>query len=77
MDDGSDWSTLTAESGEDTPPWPAGMETEECEVVRCVCEVDEENDFMIQVTHSLIFSSDSQNKKKAKMLFFLDFTIIL
>ncbi|CAK6981865.1 PHD finger protein 20-like [Scomber scombrus] len=24
------------------------METEECEVVRCVCEVDEENDFMIQ-----------------------------
>ncbi|XP_034392236.1 PHD finger protein 20-like isoform X2 [Cyclopterus lumpus] len=47
-DDGSDWSTLTAESGEDTPPWPAAMETEECEVVRCVCEVDEENDFMIQ-----------------------------
>ncbi|CAG07266.1 unnamed protein product [Tetraodon nigroviridis] len=48
VDDGSDWSTLTAESGEDTPPWPVGMETEECEVVRCVCEVDEENDFMIQ-----------------------------
>nr|XP_040048595.1 PHD finger protein 20-like [Gasterosteus aculeatus aculeatus] len=24
------------------------METEECELVRCVCEVDEENDFMIQ-----------------------------
>ncbi|XP_075993531.1 PHD finger protein 20-like [Genypterus blacodes] len=47
-DDGSDWSTLTAESGEDTPPWPITMETEECEVVRCVCEVDEENDFMIQ-----------------------------
>ncbi|XP_029690240.1 PHD finger protein 20-like [Takifugu rubripes] len=48
VDDGSDWSTLTAESGEDTPPWPVGMETEECELVRCVCEVDEENDFMIQ-----------------------------
>ncbi|XP_063320170.1 PHD finger protein 20-like isoform X1 [Pelmatolapia mariae] len=47
-DDGSDWSTLTAESGEDTPSWPVGTETEECEVVRCVCEVDEENDFMIQ-----------------------------
>lgn len=28
------------------------METEECEVVRCVCEVDEENDFMIQVTNT-------------------------
>ncbi|KAK1897875.1 PHD finger protein 20-like protein 1 [Dissostichus eleginoides] len=28
--------------------WPVAMETEECEVVRCVCEVDEENDFMIQ-----------------------------
>ncbi|XP_006806368.1 PHD finger protein 20-like [Neolamprologus brichardi] len=49
-DDGSDWSTLTAESGEDTPSWPVGTETEECEVVRCVCEVDEENDFMIQLT---------------------------
>ncbi|XP_075957944.1 PHD finger protein 20-like isoform X3 [Anarhichas minor] len=48
VDDGSDWSTLTAESGEDTPSWPDAMETEECEVVRCVCEVDEENDFMIQ-----------------------------
>ncbi|XP_008281432.1 PHD finger protein 20-like isoform X2 [Stegastes partitus] len=48
LDDGSDWSTLTAESGEDTPSWPVAMETEECEVVRCVCEVDEENDFMIQ-----------------------------
>lgn len=48
-DDGSDWSTLTAESGEDTPSWPLAMDTEECEVVRCVCEVDEENDFMIQV----------------------------
>ncbi|XP_053705016.1 PHD finger protein 20-like isoform X3 [Synchiropus splendidus] len=47
-DDGSDWSTLTAESGEDTTSWPVAMETEECEVVRCVCEVDEENDFMIQ-----------------------------
>ncbi|XP_070766926.1 PHD finger protein 20-like [Enoplosus armatus] len=47
-DDGSDWSTLTAESGEDTPSWPVAMDTEECEVVRCVCEVDEENDFMIQ-----------------------------
>ncbi|XP_045911438.1 PHD finger protein 20-like isoform X2 [Micropterus dolomieu] len=47
-DDGSDWSTLTAESGEDTPSWPLAMDTEECEVVRCVCEVDEENDFMIQ-----------------------------
>ncbi|XP_030588685.1 PHD finger protein 20-like isoform X2 [Archocentrus centrarchus] len=47
-DDGSDWSTLTAESGEDTPSWPVGTETEDCEVVRCVCEVDEENDFMIQ-----------------------------
>ncbi|XP_040009198.1 PHD finger protein 20-like isoform X3 [Xiphias gladius] len=48
VDDGSDWSTLTAESGEDTASWPVAMETEECEVVRCVCEVDEENDFMIQ-----------------------------
>ncbi|XP_071314858.1 PHD finger protein 20-like isoform X2 [Trachinotus anak] len=48
VDDGSDWSTLTAESGEDTPSWPVAMDTEECEVVRCVCEVDEENDFMIQ-----------------------------
>ncbi|TKS76483.1 PHD finger protein 20-like protein 1 [Collichthys lucidus] len=48
VDDGSDWSTLTAESGEDTSSWPVAMETEECEVVRCVCEVDEENDFMIQ-----------------------------
>ncbi|XP_078101517.1 PHD finger protein 20-like isoform X2 [Sander vitreus] len=47
-DDGSDWSTLTAESGEDTSSWPVAMETEECELVRCVCEVDEENDFMIQ-----------------------------
>ncbi|XP_041655889.1 PHD finger protein 20-like [Cheilinus undulatus] len=48
VDDGSDWSTLTAESGEDTPSWPVAMDLEECEVVRCVCEVDEENDFMIQ-----------------------------
>ncbi|XP_060889930.1 PHD finger protein 20-like [Labrus mixtus] len=47
-DDGSDWSTLTAESGEDTPSWPVAMDTDECEMVRCVCEVDEENDFMIQ-----------------------------
>ncbi|XP_027866788.1 PHD finger protein 20-like isoform X1 [Xiphophorus couchianus] len=47
VDDGSDWSTLTAESGEDTF-WPVATETEDCEVVRCVCEVDEENDFMIQ-----------------------------
>uniref|UniRef100_A0A665U5V4 C2H2-type domain-containing protein n=1 Tax=Echeneis naucrates TaxID=173247 RepID=A0A665U5V4_ECHNA len=47
-DDGSDWSTLTAESGEDTSSWPVAMEMEDCEVVRCVCEVDEENDFMIQ-----------------------------
>ncbi|XP_040927408.1 PHD finger protein 20-like isoform X5 [Betta splendens] len=46
VDDGSDWSTLTAESGEDC--WPVAMELEDCEVVRCVCEVDEENDFMIQ-----------------------------
>lgn len=52
VDDGSDWSTLTAESGEDTSSWRVAMETEECEVVRCVCEVDEENDFMIQVTHA-------------------------
>ncbi|KAM3872271.1 PHD finger protein 20-like [Diretmus argenteus] len=47
-DDGSDWSTLTAESEEDTYTWPVAMDTEEGEVVRCVCEVDEENDFMIQ-----------------------------
>ncbi|KAM4738178.1 PHD finger protein 20-like [Anableps anableps] len=47
VDDGSDWSTLTAESGEDAS-WPVAMETDDCEVVRCVCEVDEENDFMIQ-----------------------------
>ncbi|MEQ2206974.1 hypothetical protein XENOCAPTIV_005527, partial [Xenoophorus captivus] len=46
-DDGSDWSTLTAESGEDTS-WPVAMDTDDVEVVRCVCEVDEENDFMIQ-----------------------------
>ncbi|MEQ2250909.1 hypothetical protein ILYODFUR_005791 [Ilyodon furcidens] len=46
-DDGSDWSTLTAESGEDTS-WPVAMDTDDGEVVRCVCEVDEENDFMIQ-----------------------------
>ncbi|XP_068187773.1 PHD finger protein 20-like isoform X2 [Antennarius striatus] len=48
VDDGSDWSTLTAESGEDTSSWPVAMDAEDCEVVRCVCEVDEENDFMIQ-----------------------------
>ncbi|XP_075882924.1 PHD finger protein 20-like isoform X2 [Nelusetta ayraudi] len=48
VDDGSDWSTLTAESGEDTHSWSFAMETEECEVVRCVCEAEEENDFMIQ-----------------------------
>ncbi|XP_059914925.1 PHD finger protein 20-like isoform X2 [Gadus macrocephalus] len=47
-DEGSDWSTLTAESGEDSSPWPVTMEMEDCEVVRCVCEVEEENDFMIQ-----------------------------
>lgn len=52
VDDGSDWSTLTAESGEDTSSWPVAMETEESEVVRCVCGVDEENDFMIQVTRT-------------------------
>lgn len=46
-EEGSDWSTLTAESGEDTVPWPVSAETES-DVVRCVCEVDEENDFMIQ-----------------------------
>lgn len=50
MDDGSDWSTLTAESGEDAPCWSmAAAGAEDSEVVRCVCEVDEENDFMIQV----------------------------
>lgn len=64
VDDGSDWSTLTAESGEDTPPWPVGMETEECEVVRCVCEVDEENDFMIQVMHSFTVSRATKIRKK-------------
>ncbi|XP_038154317.1 PHD finger protein 20-like isoform X2 [Cyprinodon tularosa] len=47
VDDGSDWSTLTAESGEESS-WPVTMEMDDCEVVRCVCEVDEENDFMIQ-----------------------------
>lgn len=46
-EEGSDWSTLTAESGEDTITWPVSAETES-DVVRCVCEVDEENDFMIQ-----------------------------
>ncbi|KAK7884740.1 hypothetical protein WMY93_027863 [Mugilogobius chulae] len=46
-EEGSDWSTLTAESGEDTPTWPVSAETES-EVVRCVCQVNEENDFMIQ-----------------------------
>ncbi|CAL8324611.1 unnamed protein product [Merluccius merluccius] len=48
VDEGSDWSTLTAESGEDSSSWPVTMEMEDCEVVRCVCEVEEENDFMIQ-----------------------------
>lgn len=46
-EEGSDWSTLTAESGEDTNTWPLSVEAES-DVVRCVCEVDEENDFMIQ-----------------------------
>ncbi|XP_055004137.1 PHD finger protein 20-like protein 1 isoform X2 [Boleophthalmus pectinirostris] len=46
-EEGSDWSTLTAESGEDTPTWPVSIETES-DVVRCVCEVNEESDFMIQ-----------------------------
>ncbi|XP_019716175.1 PHD finger protein 20-like isoform X1 [Hippocampus comes] len=48
LDDGSDWSTLTAESGEDAPSWLLAAGAEDSEVVRCVCEVDEENDFMIQ-----------------------------
>ncbi|KAG7280841.1 hypothetical protein CRUP_010823 [Coryphaenoides rupestris] len=48
VDEGSDWSTLTAESGEDSSSWPVAMEMEDCELVRCVCEVEEENDFMIQ-----------------------------
>ncbi|XP_056130589.1 PHD finger protein 20-like [Lampris incognitus] len=48
QDEGSDWSTVTAESEEDMAYWPLSTETEDCEVVRCVCEVDEENDFMIQ-----------------------------
>ncbi|KAM4610200.1 PHD finger protein 20-like [Polymixia lowei] len=47
-DEGSDWSTATAESEGDTPSQSVSMEMEECEMVRCVCEVDEENDFMIQ-----------------------------
>ncbi|XP_037552842.1 uncharacterized protein LOC119429244, partial [Nematolebias whitei] len=55
VDEGSDWSTLTAESGEDTPPWHVAMETDECEEVRCVCEVDEENDFMIQCESCLFW----------------------
>ncbi|CAL1605304.1 unnamed protein product [Knipowitschia caucasica] len=46
-EEGSDWSTLTAESGEDTPVWPVPEETES-DVVKCVCEVNEESDFMIQ-----------------------------
>lgn len=58
VDDGSDWSTLTAESGEDTF-WPVATETEDCEVVRCVCEVDEENDFMIQVTTRTVHKKSS------------------
>ncbi|XP_051913751.1 PHD finger protein 20-like isoform X2 [Hippocampus zosterae] len=48
LDDGSDWSTLTAESGEDAPSWSPAAGADDSEVVRCVCEVDEENDFMIQ-----------------------------
>uniref|UniRef100_UPI003AAE4396 PHD finger protein 20-like n=1 Tax=Centroberyx gerrardi TaxID=166262 RepID=UPI003AAE4396 len=52
-DDASDWSTLTAESDEDTHPWSVAMETEEREVMRCVCEVNEENDFMIQCVQCL------------------------
>ncbi|XP_055079123.1 PHD finger protein 20-like protein 1 isoform X1 [Periophthalmus magnuspinnatus] len=44
-EEGSDWSTLTAESGEDTSTWPVSAEID---VVRCVCEVNEESDFMIQ-----------------------------
>lgn len=73
VDDGSDWSTLTAESGEDTPTWPVTTETDECEVVRCVCEVDEENDFMIQVKHIYSHTYTVFLKKKAcvgtKLLF--------
>ncbi|XP_072305557.1 PHD finger protein 20-like isoform X2 [Eucyclogobius newberryi] len=46
-EEGSDWSTLTAESGEDTPTWPVSAETE-TDVVKCVCQVNEESDSMIQ-----------------------------
>lgn len=58
----SDWSTDSCGwSDEDygvdldftTPPLSvdsAAMETSDQEIVRCICEVEEENDFMIQVS---------------------------
>lgn len=59
-DSGSDWSTDSplwseeeSETGFDlnTPFSEQGVETvgHDSEIVRCVCEVQEENDFMIQV----------------------------
>lgn len=58
----SDWSTDSCEWSDDelgaeldnaTPPLSLGsvaLETSTQEVVRCVCEAEEENDFMIQVS---------------------------
>lgn len=59
----SDWSTDSCEWSDDelgaeldnaTPPLSLGsvaLETSTQEVVRCVCEAEEENDFMIQVSY--------------------------
>ncbi|XP_029363289.1 PHD finger protein 20-like [Echeneis naucrates] len=47
-DDGSDWSTLTAESGRTRLLGLLLWRWRTVRCVRCVCEVDEENDFMIQ-----------------------------
>lgn len=59
----SDWSTDSCGWSDDeqgveldvtTPPLNLGsvaLETGTQEIVRCVCEVEEENDFMIQVSY--------------------------
>ena len=56
-EEGSDWSTASAEWSEEeeldvttpTSRQSAAVATEDCDTVRCVCEVEEEDDFMIQV----------------------------
>ncbi|KAJ8370639.1 hypothetical protein SKAU_G00106670 [Synaphobranchus kaupii] len=63
-DSGSDWSTDSPVWSEDelgveldvtTPPQEQGvsMSTQGFEIVRCICEVQEENDFMIQCEECL------------------------